>query len=210
MTRRILLIGNSHTLRNDLAYMVEEMIRQERPLDFIEIAVIAHDRATLDEHLQAPMILRRLAEGWSHVCIQPHSDRPITHPDKLAFNVGEIARMARESDAVPLLVMNWCKAHLPHTQLAISSSICQIAEQVGIGVVPVGLIWEKCRQLFPEIPLYERDNRHALPIGSWLYARALTAAILGLPPTWVPKYRSPEIDADQLKKVRTMNLVDIS
>ena len=82
--------------------------------------------------------------------------------------------------------MTWANKHRPQTQKIISEAYEQIAQELDAVLAPVGVAWENCQKINSEINLYNRDGRHANPMGSYLTACVFYAAIYNVSPEGLP------------------------
>lgn len=108
--------------------------------------------------------------GFDAVVLQNHSRRSLDAPDSLMYYGKMFADLISEHDGHTYLYMTWAREWDPYMQETITEAYKKLAEDTGATVVPVGLAWERARELRPDINLYAEDGSHPSPLGSYLTA----------------------------------------
>lgn len=126
------------------------------------------------------------------IILQNHSMRSLEAPDSLMYYGKLFADLIQKNDAKVFLYMTWAREWDPYMQATIRTAYEQLARETGATVVPVGLAWERARNLRPDIELFAKDGSHPSPLGSYLTAcvfyRVLTGKeIDNLPPRLLTK-----------------------
>ena len=71
-------------------------------------------------------------------------------------------------------------------QKGITEGYLAFAKKVNAQIVPVGLAWERARQLRPNFPLYDPDGSHPSPLGTYLTACVFYGVLTGQTPVGLP------------------------
>ncbi len=82
--------------------------------------------------------------------------------------------------------MTWANRNRPETQALLADAYTNIARELDAILAPVGLAWQQVQRLIPGLDLYHPDGRHANPIGSYLTACVLYAALFNTSPEGLP------------------------
>lgn len=137
---------------------------------------------------------RSLIESGDYdaIVLQNHSMRSIEAPDSLMHYGLQFAELIKENDTEIYLYMTWAREWDPYMLETIRGAYTELAEEIDATVVPVGLAWQRARELRPDIELYAADGSHPSPLGTYLTAcvfyKVLTGnEIVGLPPRLLSK-----------------------
>src|SRR3954470_9161456 len=84
-TLRVLFVGNSYTIYNDLPWVTSQLSLSsgvDRPLEMKSIALMG---ATLEEHWDDGFALKEIRDDgpWDYVVLQGQSIKPLIDPDEL-------------------------------------------------------------------------------------------------------------------------------
>lgn len=179
----MLFVGNSHTYVNDLPQVVEllaQTANESRPLATKMIAVGGATLKDLWDSGQAVQLLRQ--ERWDYVVLQEQSQLPITNPGLMHKYVRLFASEIKRAGARTVLYLTSARRGRPEMQGAIAEAYFAIAKETHAVVVPVGLVWERVLTESPALPLYDPDESHASPIGTYLTACVFYVAFYGNSP----------------------------
>ncbi len=177
----VLFIGNSYTYFWNLPQVVSA-IGQEQGVQ-INTRQSTAGGANLGQHwnnqkeLQSHEVLS--SNEWDYVVLQDHSLRAIQYPDSLEHYVGLWVDAIKEIGAQPILYMTWARQYDPTMISDIATKYEELAVQYDIGIVPVGRIWQRAKDLRPDIRLYDPDQSHPSPLGTYLTACAFYSALTG-------------------------------
>lgn len=178
---KVLFIGNSYTYFWNLPQVVQAMaVSQEAP---IMTAQSTAGGSNLGQHWKGEKGLRShdvlSSNNWSHVVLQDHSLRTIQAPDSLTHYITSWHNEIEEIGAQTLLYMTWARKHNPIMQKTISQGYREVGSELNVPVVPVGEIWYQARNLRPDLPLYDPDESHPAPLGTYITALAFYKALTG-------------------------------
>ncbi len=66
--------------------------------------------------------------------------------------------------------MTWAEKEKPENQRNMIDTYTKLANETGTLLAPIGRIWAKIRERYPDIELYYRDGQHASVYGDYLIA----------------------------------------
>jgi len=176
---QLLFIGNSHSSKNGLPYLVSRLIEIGDP-DKEAKADLAPGWRFLDERL-SDGVTKQTLEGraWTHVILQAQkysSSGRYHYPTHAAQTW---IRRAASQRALPILFPEWPRkgnveegprVHRLHQTIAASEGAC---------VAPVGITWDAFIKRHPNINLYARDGNHSNLNGAFLSALVFYLVITG-------------------------------
>jgi len=119
------------------------------------------------------------------VVLQEQSTLPVKNADRMAENVRLFDEVIRRAGARTALYMTWARQHSPATQQAITDAYTTIGREIGAIIVPVGLVWQRFLADHDRPVLYDRDQSHPSPAGSYLAACVFLAALLKTSPVGI-------------------------
>jgi hypothetical protein len=166
---RVLFIGNSFTVRNDLPGMVAGLAAGDGKS--LESRVIWAGGASLRMHWNKGEAQQAIADGgYDFVVLQEQSTLPIKNATRFHENVRLFDAAIKEAGARTALYMTWARKHEPENQQVLNEAYRAIGEELGAPVVPVGERWERCLGAPGCPPLHDADGSHPSLAGSYLAA----------------------------------------
>lgn len=182
--QRILFIGNSFTQRNDVPGLVAELAAARGIV--IEHDLISAGGASLRMHWNAGRAGQAIAAGgYDYVVLQEQSTLPVKNASRMAENVRLFDEAIRQAKAKTVLYMTWAREHSPDTQQAITEAYDSIGKELGAIVVPVGSVWQAFRAAHDRPVLYDRDQSHPTPAGSYMAACVFLATLFEANPVGI-------------------------
>lgn len=186
--QRVLFVGNSYTYFWNLPQTVAEMAAEK------EIKLVTRQSTTggsnLGHHWRSErelMTVDMIKTGdYDAVVLQDHSMRAIAEPDSLLYYGNLLNELAQSSGAQAYVYMTWSREWDPYMQEEITAQYTALAEKSDAQVVPVGLAWQRARELRPGLPLYDPDGSHPSPLGTYLTACVFFGALTGESPVGLP------------------------
>jgi hypothetical protein len=179
---RILFIGNSFTARNNLPGLIAALAA-ERGIT-IDHKLISAGGASLRQHLNAGKALQELATGnYDTVVLQEQSTLPLKNPTRMHENIRDFHTAITEAGAQTALYMTWSRKNQP--QAPFTTAYATIAAELGVSLVPAGLIWEQFQAAHPTPSLHDTDDSHPALAGSYLTACVFLIALLQEDPTGI-------------------------
>lgn len=185
--QKVLLIGNSLSMANGLAGMIEELARAAGG-PRIETAVVARGGYSLEDHWNQGEARRVLATGhWSTVVLQ---QGPSSQPDSqglLRKYVARFDREAKKSRTQTAIFMVWPPRAGPGTFDQVSDSYSRAARAVKGLLLPVGDVFRAALTTDPGAALFGPDGFHPTPLGSYLAAVVIYQRLAGRAVPFVPR-----------------------
>ena len=197
---RVLFIGNSHTYLEDMSHTLPQLIWGLALSQWKSLAAEKVTRAArpLEKHWKRDKARKAISNGtWEYVVLQ----------EKLPFTYENVASMhdsirkfhayvqQEQPNAKVLLYMTWYRQGEAFNWPTIQSSFYDIAEELNIKVVPVGLAWHHYDTTNHSSPVMLRQTdkyHHATEAGAYLaactfYASLFNDTSIGLPPLFLPE-----------------------
>lgn len=176
--RRVLFVGNSLTYVNDLPGMVAALSRRGGETPALATEAVVFGNVSLEDHWARKQALRAIERGgWSHVVLQ---QGPSSLPENRAMLVSWTKRFAkriRAFGARPALYMVWPAAGRSADFPRVIDSYAAAAEAVDGLLLPVGAAWRAAWRRDPDLELYGGDGFHPSPLGTYLAAVVVEAAL---------------------------------
>lgn len=187
-SKQILFVGNSYTYFWNLPQQLNAMAAAR------DIPLMAYQStaggSNLGQHWRGEKNLRSREiiqeKIFDVIIIQDHSMRSIEAPDSLMYFGKKMTDLIKSRNAAPYLYMTWSRIWDPYMQAPIQEAYEALGEATGAEVVPVGLAWQKARQLRPDLPLYDPDGSHPSPLGTYLTACVFFSTLTGESPVGLP------------------------
>jgi hypothetical protein len=181
----VLMMGNSHTLANQLPKQLEELLRAGSPGKTVSV-VVAPGSMFLDERLaDRPSIDLLRSRQWTAVVLQAQK---YSSSGMYAYSTAEAQTLVRETRAVkalPVLFPEWARRGVPETETIYALHV-SIARQQPACVAPVGQAWDLAHARMPTLGLHASDGNHSNAAGANLAALMLYATITGKSPSGLP------------------------
>jgi len=193
----VLFVGNSYTYFWNLPQNVH-LLAESQDIS-INTRQSTSGGRTLEHHWNRNRNLATkdiISEGeFDIVVIQNHSMRALTKPDSMLFYGEQFGRLIKKSGAKTYIYSTWSRKFDPYMVKTISRVDSLLAKNIGATIVPAGLTWAKAMHMRPDLPLYEDDNSHPSPLGTYLNACLFYSVITGNTPVGLPN-RLVTTDAD--------------
>jgi hypothetical protein len=179
---RVLFIGNSLTVGNDLPALVSSLSRSGGKAPVIEAESHVAMGADLGDHWRNGA-RQRIEEGdWDVVVLQ---QGPSSLPESRAALL-EYARtyepVIRAAGARTAFYMVWPEEQHLRSFDRTCESYRLAAEEVDALLLPAGEAWRAAWRRDPAMPLYGPDRFHPSLLGSYLTALVMTAELTGRSP----------------------------
>lgn len=180
---RVLFIGNSYTYVNDLPWLTQQLAQSAKETRTLETEMVVVAGATLKTHWKGGKALRLLkAKRWNYVVLQEQSTLPITNPKEMYKYASLFDAKIKRVNSQTVFYLTWAKQNQPETQQILTDSYMTIAKELKAKVAPVGIAWQKVQQANPKLNLYNPDQSHPSPIGSYVAACVFYTTILQMSP----------------------------
>ena len=198
----ILLIGNSHSSRNNLPGLVAILIETGPPSKTVH-ARTAPSWGFLVDHLQNKKTQRLLeSQSWTHVILQAQkysSSGRYYYPTTAAE---ELIRRAKLQDAIPIMFPEWPRRGNSEEGQRVHELHLQIASREPACVAPVGLAWQLILEQKPSLKLHAPDGNHSNRQGALLTAYVLYEVITGKPAAELPYVSSIKVASEAQEILR--------
>jgi hypothetical protein len=145
---------------------------------------------TLSQHVSSADTQKKINERkWDYVVLQEQSVVPSvlnSRTSEMYPAVRALNEKIQQTGAQPLLYMTWGRKNgFPDVGFADFSSMQEqlilgymgIANELGMGVAPVGAAWKTSRERKPELELWQADGSHPSISGSYLAACVFYAVL---------------------------------
>jgi hypothetical protein len=188
-TTRVLFLGNSYTAANDLPGMFHDVALSAGDSVFYDSNTPGG--FTLQGHVTDPGSAGKIAAGgWDYVVLQEQSQLPSFPNSQVQSQVfpyaTQLDSMIRQYSpcAETVFYMTWGRENGDASNCANWPPVCTYAgmdsllrlRYMMMGtdnqaiVSPVGAVWRYIRNNYPEIDLYEADESHPSPAGTYAAA----------------------------------------
>jgi hypothetical protein len=183
----ILFIGNSHTYLNQMPRMLVALVDAEDRGFRLKAEQSTGKGVSLEWHWNNPPT-RAVITGrrWDYVVLQERSGGPLEALESFQRHVRMLDEEIKKQSARTILYMTWANRNRPEIQALLADAYTNIARELDAILAPVGLAWQQVQRLIPGLDLYHPDGRHANPIGSYLTACVLYAALFNTSPEGLP------------------------
>lgn len=171
---KVLFIGNSHTYFNDMPYIFKQ-ICQENSID-VEVTMLARGYKGLDYHCKEPQTRFNILYGNYDYIVLQHLQSGFSK-EVLYNSTKMLKEWINISGATPILYMTWSMKAEREKQKELSEGYKEVGEKLGITVAPVGEVWWRYFDSYPEDILYFKDDKHASKLGSTLAAYTIFSTI---------------------------------
>ncbi len=186
---KVLFIGNSYTYVNDLPATLSGF-------GGIETAKVTVGGSTLKAHWGRPAALEAIRKGeWDYVVLQEHSlfggyilgGEPSPFPNAPFLEFSRLFNAEiRKTKAKTVLYLPGAREGFPETQARLTDAYWTLAREISALPAPVGLAFASARILQPGIKLYNKDQSHPNPAGTYLAACVFYAVLTGQSPIGLP------------------------
>ena len=166
----ILFVGNSYTYFNGGLDAHFKRFAESAHNDWhINTSKVAFGGYTLGEHYNNPTSLATIASAThDYVVLQEQSTIPIEEPDSMYYYATLLDETIKNAGAKTVFFMTWAKKNNPESIEQIANSYEYISQELDAELVPVGRAFEKAMQIAPQIELYNPDQNHPSPYGTYL------------------------------------------
>lgn len=181
---KVLFVGNSYTYFWNLPQQVTAMAASRDQI--IKTQQSTSGGTSLAQHWRGEKDLQSLQmikEGdFDAIVLQDFSQQAIKAPDSLLHYGALFVQEAQSKGAKVYLYQTWSRAWDPYMQATITEKYEELAQSCGATVVPVGQAWQRARELRPDLALYDPDESHPSPLGTYLTACVFYGVFTGQSP----------------------------
>ena len=222
-TKNVLFIGNSFTMNYQMPKKLERIAKREgESLFTAQVTTGGKDWAFHAKNPQTYEMIK--AEPWDYVVLQALSYEPLYAEHQLNEKTIKYGKILIDSirlhnpNAKIMLFMTWgyedgiyidyeAKAiEYEEMQERLQKQYNRFADLYKVAVAPVGKVWEKTKQQYPNYDLYADDDYHQNELGSFLVASTFYSMIFE---KTIQNYsRSPYKDVGEIKARNITTIVN--
>jgi hypothetical protein len=185
---KVLFIGNSQTYMNDLPLMFARLTAVGNRAQQLKIVQVTYPAATLEDHWEKFEDARKaIREGgpWDYVVLQEHSALPTSNAEVMHRYVRLFDAEIKQAGARTVLYQTAAWRDYPETEPYVTWAYASIARELEAIHVPVGMVWAKVEERYPNLVLH-KDDHQPNPAGTYLTACVFYAALLKQSPEGLP------------------------
>jgi hypothetical protein len=193
-TVTVLFIGNSFTFMNDMPNTFREIAKSKGKTVYVER--VTEGGKSLEWHSKQERTYTTIrSRKWDFVVLQELSNTP-AQPDSKTATISfpffkQIADSVRANAECTQLMLymtwgykngnsQWAEINTYEAmQNRITNTYLRFTDLLNAQLAPVGVVWSQVRKSYPALELYDPDNFHPSPLGSYLAAATFYAAIFG-------------------------------
>lgn len=193
---RVLLVGNSYSMFNDLPDLLEDVAASVPNGPALDVDIAFQGGVGLKTHWERGLARDMLREGrYTHVVLQGHSRAVFDEPDELFEYTVRFKRLIDDTGARAVLFATWARhpssdlyalgkdARTPlEMQSRIDALYGEVGEHTGANVAPVGEAWLLAADQWPHLRLHRKDASHPTRLGTYLTACVLYGRLTGRDP----------------------------
>jgi hypothetical protein len=173
---KVLFIGNSFTVRNDLPGLIAQLASARGK--GLQHRLISAGGASLRTHWNAGEARQAIQDGgYDRVVLQEQSTLPVKNAQRMHENIRLFDEVIKAAGAKTTLYMTWARRTAPESQQTITDAYVGIGRELAATVVPVGLAWQRFLSKHDQPVLHDRDQSHPSPAGSYLAACVFLAVL---------------------------------
>jgi len=195
-SRRVLLVGNSHTYYNGgVDTHLEALLAAAQPDWNVVVDAQTAGGYTLENHFHDSNTLTAISEGdWDLVILQEQSSRPMVDPPLFYAYADSLNTLIRQSGALTGFYMTWAWRNNPEMYVPIRDAYRYIGAFLDAPVIPAGVAYYNGDDIHGLPNLYDADNYHPSIYGTYLVACLMMGKIWNLNPVGNTYYPT-QIDA---------------
>ncbi len=213
-TKKVLFIGNSYTINNDLPQIVKDLAASVGDNLTFQASIIPS--YSLKEHSTNTSTLNLIRQGgWDYVVLQEYSQNPSNLLPWVEENVYPYAQFLDSEintynpNAETIFYITWGRRDGDAERCPYNPAVCTyegmddltrerymyMAQAYHAIASPVGPVWRNLRQNHPAIELYDPDGSHPSLAGSYAAACSFYTAIFRKDPSLLTYnfYLSPSV-----------------
>ena len=176
---KVLFVGNSHTYFNDMPEMFAQFVERtvgEKP----DVTMLAYSGRELEWHRSEYFSIRfALMYGGFDYCVIQQAAHPYPPVDQTEKYFGQLADICRRCGTKPVVFMTWAQKEHPENQQIMIDTCEKLARDNGALLAPIGAVWERVINDYPDIDLFYEDGGHAGVYGDFLIASVLCRTMTG-------------------------------
>jgi hypothetical protein len=183
---KVLFIGNSHTMVNDVPGLFARLARQSGIQ--VEKRMIAEGGKTLEYHAGTDVVKENILHGDYDWIVLQHWAHPFneTYAKSMENGAQQLFEMIGKTKSKAVFYKPWPrKSTAPGEYPLMSATYARLAKQYNAELANVGDVFEEYRALYPGETMYANDGEHASPLTSNIAAYVILRTITGKKPVCV-------------------------
>jgi hypothetical protein len=183
---KVLLIGNSHTMVNDVPELFARLAKQSGIQ--VDKRMIAEGGKTLEDHAGTEVVRESILHGDYDWIVLQHWAHPFNETYALSMENGakQLFEMIWKTKSKAVFYKPWPRKSTAPDEYPLMSATCaRLAKQYNAGLANVGDVFEQYRALYPGETMYANDGEHASPLTSNIAAYVILRTITGKKPVCV-------------------------
>jgi hypothetical protein len=215
-TLRVMFLGNSYTGVNNLPQLIHDVTTSAG--DSIIFSSYNPGGYTLENHYADSNSINLIHQGnWDYIVLQEQSQLP-SYEDYLSGGPYSLSHEFSKYNPCGrvMFYMTWGRKNGDAGNCPVWPPVCtyegmdsmlslhyfETAQQTKAELSPVGKVWHRIRQLYPNIDLYQADESHPSEAGSYAAACCFYAALFKEDPNQITfDYTLPPGDAAVIRQV---------
>jgi hypothetical protein len=183
---RVLFIGNSHTMVNDVPELFARFAKQSGIQ--VEKQMIAEGGKTLEYHAGTEVVKENILHGNYDWIVLQHWAHPFneTYAKSMGNGARQLFEMIRQTKSEVVFYKPWPrKLTAPGEYPLMSETYARLARQYHAGLANVGDVFDMYKALSPGESKYANDGEHASLLTSNIAAYVILRAITGKKPVFI-------------------------
>jgi hypothetical protein len=183
---RVLFIGNSHTMVNDVPELFARLAKQSGIQ--VEKRMIAEGGKTLEYHAGTEVVKENILHGDYDWIVLQHWAHPFnqTYAKSMENGARQLFELIGKTKSKGVFYKPWPrKSTAPGEYPLMSETYAQLAQQYNAALANVGDVFEKYRALYPGEVMYADDGEHASLLTSNIAAYVILRTITGKRPVCI-------------------------
>lgn len=174
----VLFIGNSYTFYNDMPKMLEQVAIDAGKGRTINTSMAVQGGASLQNHWLRGLAQDSIEKGpWDYVVLQEWSQGPVDNYGNFEEYAALFDEVIRDAGSEPLLFLTWAPLFMADTQSAITAAYKKVGRKIDARIAPVGPAWYEALATNATLQLFDTDESHPAPLGSYLAAAVFYAVL---------------------------------
>ena len=186
---KILFVGTSHTSYNNLSEIFVNIVDAfDRKSKVCELSTRYYSlkRYANSEDKGGALLEQALTtQNWDFVILQENTNMALTESaeEEMFPSARILDEKIKEAGGQTMFLMTWApkegiqKHKREDIQTQLATSYISIANELEGLLIPAGVGFMRCSELYPEIELWDSDGYHASPAGTYLAACTIYAIL---------------------------------
>lgn len=192
---KVLFLGNSYTYYHRMPELFNQLAHRNKKS--VSVKSVASGGRRLQDHSRNSRVKKMIEEQhFDWLVMQEQSITPFVHVDQMKAAIRTINGWAHQQKTRSLLFLFWARRYaknmgirlngVPYYQRFGSFADAQnelvhthkkIANELKVGISPVGVVWQHLHKLVPRLRLWQADGSHPSKAGAYITAMVFYASI---------------------------------